>query len=422
MKFILLFLAVAAATATTLSADSVTVFRCCDRGETLDPSDIHGLCAVLPATEPLDFSPAIYDVYSNQFLAPNSTPPPYWNMVKARPQCQPAMFLPASPKDSSPLYVSFLNGSLWVQDWPKTLIDPGLFCLDRGGALVCQPKKPNMTKKCCGPSAVYSEVKTACEFYDKHDTEDLPIDLTSGFPRCDEETFFMTGRINESHWPVGDSWSSGGTLRTVDGLLLQPHEYCLEHVLEEPEPRSWTVFTCAPPHDREHVTKNYRDDIRFTLYPLGLLLSVFFLAVTLVASCMLPSTYHVLHWKCQVNHVGCLLVGDLFLAFVQLSGDSLRGGSLCVFTAIVMHFVFLAAFFWLNTMCFNIWWTFRDLRPANLDKGQEACRLRLYQLYAWGVPLVIATLAAVLDRIPPDQYISLIRPKFGEHRCWFYGK
>lgn len=64
----------------------------------------------------------------------------------------------------------------------------------------------------------------------------------------------------------------------------------------------------------------------------------------------------------------------------------------------------------------------RDLRPANLDKGQEACRLRLYQLYAWGVPFGIATLAAVLDRIPPDQYVSLIRPKFGEHRCWFYGK
>ena len=29
------------------------------------------------------------------------------------------------------------------------------------------------------------------------------------------------------------------------------------------------------------------------------------------------------------------------------------------FSAIAMHFIFLAAFFWLNTMCFNIWWTFR---------------------------------------------------------------
>ncbi|KAJ8917861.1 hypothetical protein NQ315_010774 [Exocentrus adspersus] len=33
--------------------------------------------------------------------------------------------------------------------------------------------------------------------------------------------------------------------------------------------------------------------------------------------------------------------------------------------AVCMHFLFLAAFFWLNTMCFNIWWTFR--RSAGLD-------------------------------------------------------
>lgn len=30
-----------------------------------------------------------------------------------------------------------------------------------------------------------------------------------------------------------------------------------------------------------------------------------------------------------------------------------RGAAVC------MHFLFLSAFFWLNTMCFNIWWTFR---------------------------------------------------------------
>lgn len=336
MKSALLFLAAAVVTAAAaLSADNVTVFRCCGRGEMLDLSDVHGQCVSLPDTEPLDFAPVFFDVYSNQFLEPNTSPPPYWNMVKARPLCRPAAFVPASPLGSPSGYVQFLNGSLWVQHWPKVLFDPGLFCLDRGGALVCQPDEPNMTKKCCGPSAVYSEQKTACEFSNNHDTADLPPDFTSGFPRCEE--FFMSGRINESHWPVGDALIAGGTLRTVDGVLLQPREYCLEHVLEEQEPRSWTVFTCASPHDRDHVTKSYREDIRFTLYPLGLLLSVFFLAVTLVASCMLPSTYHVLHWKCQVNHVGCLLVGDLFLAFVQLSGDSLRGGSLCVFTGMYGH-------------------------------------------------------------------------------------
>lgn len=333
VTFVLYVAAVAAVAAGVGGTDNVTVFRCCGRGEMLDADDVHGECVPLPSAEPRDFVPVIYDMHSNTFLAPNSTPPPYWNMARARPPCRPAAFQPASPPGSPSGFVLFLNGSLWVQNWPRTFVDPGQFCLDRGGALVCQPDEANRTKKCCGPAAVYSEQKEACEFSGRHETaDDLPADVTSGFPRCEDYAFIMSGRINESHWPVGDQWPAGGALRTADGATLEPRDYCLEHVLEHQEPRTWTVFTCAPRHDNDHVTKSYREDIRFTLYPLGLLLSVFFLAVTLVASCMLPSTYHVLHWKCQVNHVGCLLVGDLLLAFVQLSGDSLRGGPLCVFT------------------------------------------------------------------------------------------
>lgn len=312
--------------------ENVTVFRCCGRGYTLDAADVNGECAPLPASEPQDFVPVIYDMHSSQFLAPNTTPPPYWNMVRARPPCAPAAaFLSASPLGSPSGIVPFLNGSLWVQNWPVMFVDPGQYCLDRGGALVCRPDEPNKTRKCCGPSAGYSELNTSCQVSGPHDPADLPADVVAGFPRCDDDLFVMSGRVNESHWPVDDQWPAGGALRTADGAVLQPREYCLEHVLEDREPRAWTVFTCAARHDPDRVTKSYRDDIRFTLYPLGLLLSAFFLAVTLVASCMLPSTYHVLHWKCQVNHVGCLLVGDLFLAFVQLSGDSLRG-PLCIFT------------------------------------------------------------------------------------------
>lgn len=87
-----------------------------------------------------------------------------------------------------------------------------------------------------------------------------------------------------------------------------------------------------------------------------------------------------------------------------------------------MHFFFLAAFFWLNTMCFNIWWTFRDFRPTSLEKSQELLRLRIYQVYAWGVPLVIAAVAAVLDNLPVAESSAFLRPRFGEKGCWFYGQ
>jgi hypothetical protein len=64
---------------------------------------------------------------------------------------------------------------------------------------------------------------------------------------------------------------------------------------------------------------------------------------------------------------------------------------------------------------------YRDLRPASLDKGQETFRLRLYQLYAWGGPLLIAGIAGILDSLPEEIYSSLLRPRFGQQRCWFYG-
>jgi len=63
----------------------------------------------------------------------------------------------------------------------------------------------------------------------------------------------------------------------------------------------------------------------------------------------------------------------------------------------------------------------RDLRPTSLDKGQETFRLRLYQLYAWGGPLLIAGIAAILDNLPGEAYSSLLKPRFGQGRCWFYG-
>ena len=49
-------------------------------------------------------------------------------------------------------------------------------------------------------------------------------------------------------------------------------------------------------------------------------------------------------------------------------------------------------------------------------------RLRFYAAYAWGGPLIVAGLAAILDHLPqsPDQ--TYLRPRFGEKHCWFYGK
>lgn len=57
-----------------------------------------------------------------------------------------------------------------------------------------------------------------------------------------------------------------------------------------------------------------------------------------------------------------------------------------------------------------------------MEKRQERCRLRFYEVYAWGCPLVIAATAAILDSIPETDDYSILRPKFGTSNCWFHGK
>jgi hypothetical protein len=57
-----------------------------------------------------------------------------------------------------------------------------------------------------------------------------------------------------------------------------------------------------------------------------------------------------------------------------------------------------------------------------MEKSQELVRLRIYEVYAWGVPIVITAVAAILDNLPETPNESFLRPRFGENKCWFYGE
>jgi G protein-coupled receptor Mth (Methuselah protein) len=65
---------------------------------------------------------------------------------------------------------------------------------------------------------------------------------------------------------------------------------------------------------------------------------------------------------------------------------------------------------------------YSDFRPTSLEKGQELVRLRIYECYAWGMPIIITVVGAILDNLPMTPDESFLRPRFGEHKCWFYGE
>ncbi|CAG9821968.1 unnamed protein product [Phaedon cochleariae] len=214
--------------------------------------------------------------------------------------------------------IPFLNGSIYSVEYGK-LLHPDQICIDYNAFLVCLNEPHNLIKKCCGENAIFSETNGTCRnFNDQSYKIDVGQNWTlgAGFPICTE---------NKLHVVVGELHKSkifdNGSLLVDNKIILSAGNFCLEHVLEHTG-RSASVITCPehlPPQPQPSRPQN-ETDLRFTIYPIGLAISVIFLAATLAAGALMPASHHVLHWRCQTNHVTCLLLGDVLLCVTHLSG------------------------------------------------------------------------------------------------------
>ncbi|KAK7868537.1 hypothetical protein R5R35_004819 [Gryllus longicercus] len=437
---------------------ALTVLKCCEEGEELDTTEYEARCHAV-AFDPHDmlheWRPHVYDPERGHLTREIL---PQWQLRVGVVRCRRDQKLIRVPveHENTPSYVLFVNGSVYLTEYSKVVAGAGAYCLDAREVQVCASQEPEgasaaaasataatpapgpVVRKCCphGATFVRRHNSTACEVAPSPGTGALPaaaVDprayaLREGFPRCEPGDFVQAGALRPGDAELQKDGSL--VLAAAGPSALFPGDFCVERMLVVPGNGSPLAGVDAPPgafacHARilagaaavRPVADPDADDVRFTLYPVGLMLSVFFLAATLAAGCLLPGAHHALHWRCQTAHVACLMVGDLLLAVTQMAGTGVPP-ELCHATAVAMHFFFMAAFLWLNTMCWNIWWTFRDLHPARLDKSQEVRRLRFCHLYAWGFSFLIAGLGLLFDKLP-NSHTGFVRPRFGQQRCWF---
>ncbi|XP_063222231.1 G-protein coupled receptor Mth2-like isoform X3 [Bacillus rossius redtenbacheri] len=155
----------------------------------------------------------------------------------------------------------------------------------------------------------------------------------------------------------------------------------------------------------------------YVVYPVGMLISLPFLAVTLVVYAAVPQLRN-LHGRALMSYVVSLIVAYTCLVGVQLLSSSLAQ-LLCLMLAFIIYFSFLASFFWLNVMCFDIWWTFSGFRPLRgSEKEREHKKFVMYSVYAWGSSSLLLLVCLLTDRHP---YVRerVLSPQFGKDRCWF---
>lgn len=344
------------------SKSKVVINKCCRNGDLLNKN---GKCEAGVGSKmwaPKVFFPKKRTFYSEFGLLPGFMN----NSEDVRPSCQNVELM-----NSSDVYL-IGNGSLYLNDKHISINSLDDYCVDQYYSMVCRHDKEvsgpdNMARialtKCCGPRQVYSSnnssatpcitINSASPLFDRPLLDGVTVDMTYKFPDCATNEFAIAGPfMRENHY------AESGNVKTDSGKMFHSDQYCLDHVQGD-RYEGVKIFTCSEHYAiSPSITSQHQEDARFKIYSIGLLISVLFLLATLAVGFLLISNHHVLHWRCQTNYVICLLIGDLLLAITQLAGHSLSGAS-CIVIAHLMHFFFLATFFWLNAMCFNIWWTFR---------------------------------------------------------------
>ena len=111
------------------------------------------------------------------------------------------------------------------------------------------------------------------------------------------------------------------------------------------------------------------------------------------------------------------LAVSLFIAqlLFLLGVNSTRVGVICVATSLAIHYFFLAAFFWMNVMAFDVYRTFTSHRHS-IRKNRT---FLYYSLYGWLTPFVIVVSALIVNY---TTFLEEYAPQYGRRWCWINNK
>lgn len=135
-----------------------------------------------------------------------------------------------------------------------------------------------------------------------------------------------------------------------EGTALEHHEYCVQGLINaKTNDIDWNLLVCFGEADEQP------ENIRFTILPICMLISVIFIAATLLVYAFVPKLRN-LNGKCLICYLITLAIGYSILAWLQFIGE--EHGPVCTTLALFAYFTLIASFLWLNVLNFDNWQSF----------------------------------------------------------------
>ncbi|XP_041349279.1 G-protein coupled receptor Mth2-like [Gigantopelta aegis] len=274
--------------------------------------------------------------------------------------------------------------------------------------------------------------RNVTEIYTCHDNEVYdPFSLHCRRVVCDAPFVYRNGlcRTNKSETEAGNvtdcpriqldemeySILEDGTLLEIaSGRRYDEQQYFVKGLL---------AFVCS------YLTQNYTNTtvveevvmvLTFSLSEaivsvVGLCISLIGLLVTIVTYAVIKSLQNI-PGKNLLSLSSSLFIAEL-LMIIAPSAEGVF--VLCKGIGVCMHYFFLVAFFWMNVMAADVWFTFSKSFVKAGGSGKSSKRFYFYSVYSWGVPFLILVLSLLVDTFLTD---STFKPDYGMGLCWFTKK
>ncbi|XP_060842363.1 G-protein coupled receptor Mth2-like isoform X2 [Rhopalosiphum padi] len=328
---------------------------------------------------------------------------------------------PMNASQPAPENAYQVNDVLWAGQPEKSYPPAAYRSVQDVGYVLCTCETGTCIRKCCEPNAAY--VNSRCTplnasdhvaefkvptFVNEHGTVDV-YEMGLFHIVYGKLTCFGKYKLDPSKDKSHNFQVNNAGFLLSESANVGPDQFCLEQFSE----LNYQILAvvCSP---KQLAGQTQERNVFNTI---GMILSLPFLFSTFLVYALIKDL-QTLHGKSLMCHVVTLLVAYTSLIVVQLiteNGDK----TWCIFLAYTLQFTFLASFFWLNIMCFDLWWTFSGFRPlrGNTQENEEN-KFIIYSIYAWGCTTLISIITFGMDKLP-YLLIDNIRPRIGISSCWF---
>ncbi|GAB6032896.1 hypothetical protein CHUAL_012092 [Chamberlinius hualienensis] len=151
-------------------------------------------------------------------------------------------------------------------------------------------------------------------------------------------------------------------------------------------------------------------------------IGLFMMSAVLLLICLglnlifFPSTCHSKCLSCHLASVAMLFVAYSFQQYLR----NLRNLVLCYFLFFMDYFPLMAGIFWLNVISIETWYFFSQMQtsPYIIPAVSTCKRWRIYQLYAWGTPLILTSLVIIANLLTLPSPLANIFDPLLELSCW----